>query len=443
MGILDNLSKNLGSPGTADALGLLGAYLMAAGNPTTDPNASGRLMTQGAQAFSNTRRNARLDAGNAEMQQLQQQNLEQQIEARNRAAQQQDTMRTALLGSHLSGQGPARGSFRAAQEEGLTSPGLLTDPLRRAQAQYDPNAAATGVLSERARKAATDAQLAGQKEIKQLPLTSEQMKQKKELLTTKATVKQPPSTRYQNAGPYVDSKGEFVGEGVFDRQSGTTMLRQDDGQMVPMPSGLTPRTEGGLQRNVMTGIQFHKLAGEVNAEERSMRALVRYAGRVKETGQGIDLLADQLYGQLKTVLGKDNLSRDELNTLAQTGELQRLIGGFRKEVVGGGVMTEQDALRVIYALGGNVGLLRNKEVARQLLGEMFRDKARDYNERLVPSYNEQIVSTRRGFFKPKSPISLSPDVFAPVANTSGTAPEGIEQEVWDAMPSEDRKLWRN
>ena len=436
MMLLNNLNRNLNRPGQADALGLLGAYLMAAGGPQTDPSASGRLLAEGTAQYQNALRQAKLDVGNAQMRDLRRQEVEGRISDRQRAAANRAKLTRALQGTPQgeafdTGVMPTAGGMANAPAKGL----LAGDPVLQAVAGADPMAAVSGLLAQRRADTAARA--------RQAPKSPEQIAQTKDLIRFREGVKaktKPPSTRYQNAGPYVNAQGEFAGEGVFDRQTGTTMLRTANGEMTPMPPGMVPRTEGGLQRNIMTGEQFRKLATEVNAEERSMRALVRYAGRVKDTGQGLDLIADQLFGQFKTIFGKENLTREELNTLAQTGELQRLIGGFRKEVVGGGVMTEQDALRVIYALGGNISALRNKEVARQLLGQMFQDKARNYNEVLMPVYNEQITSTRRGFFKPKEAVSLSDDAFA-ASRSTGDVPDGVTPEEWGAMTPEERSLW--
>ena len=48
MALLDSF---FAKPGQSQALGILGAYLMAAGAPTTDPSARGRILAQGTQAY--------------------------------------------------------------------------------------------------------------------------------------------------------------------------------------------------------------------------------------------------------------------------------------------------------------------------------------------------------------------------------------------------------
>lgn len=229
------------------------------------------------------------------------------------------------------------------------------------------------------------------------------------------------NSRYTPTGPYVDADGNIVGEGSFDRRTGTTSLNvpgQTSGQ--PIPAGARPATESSLSRNAMTGDQFLKLADEVRDTESSIRAVSRYFKNVNDSEQGWKLLANQFIGQLKTIFGKD-VNQQEFTTLLQTGQLQGLLGRFRKEVVGGGVMTEQDALRVMSALGGDVSALRNPDVVAELLRNIVKDKLSDYEERLRPVYNEQLRNTPRGKgLKPKEAHDLDADkVFSTKKKTEG------------------------
>lgn len=57
-------------------------------------------------------------------------------------------------------------------------------------------------------------------------------------------------------------------------------------------------------------------------------------------------------------------------------------------------MTENDALRVIAALGGDLGLLRNRDVAARLIKDLMLEKMRKYNERHVPIFNAQLKFNR-------------------------------------------------
>jgi hypothetical protein len=248
----------------------------------------------------------------------------------------------------------------------------------------------------------------------------------------------PSSSRYSPQGAYVDAtSGAFLGEGYFDGQTNQLTLRKIDGSTVSMPPNARPRTESALDKNAMDANAFRSLQKEIGGEEVSMGALQRYMSSVKNTRQGFGLIADQLLAQFDTLIGRD-LDPEEFRTMLSNGQLQRLLGGFRKEVVGGGVMTEKDALRILAALGGEISLLRNKDVAVQLLQELFADKAKNFNEYLVPSYNFQLGATPRGAFPQKQaiPIEFEDDPrIEPL-------PSGVTQEEWDNMPKADKDLWR-
>jgi hypothetical protein len=227
-------------------------------------------------------------------------------------------------------------------------------------------------------------------------------------------------TRFSPAGPYTDAQGNIIGEGVFDRSSGNTMLRvpgNPDPQ--PLPSGAKPSTETALSRNAMTGEQFTKLAGEVEDTERSLRQVERYFKSVDDADSGWKVLADKFTAQMKTIF-KGDLTPQQFNTLKQNGQLQGLLGQFRKEVVGGGVMTEQDALRVLNALGGDMSVARNPEVVAELLKDIVKDKIANYENVQRPTFNAQLKAAQRGEFKEKQKIELDPDrVFATKKQTGG------------------------
>jgi hypothetical protein len=192
-----------------------------------------------------------------------------------------------------------------------------------------------------------------------------------------------------------------------------------------MPANAMPRTEGGLIKGAMTGQQFHGLASEAAQEEKSLRELKRYIENVQNTEQGWALLADQFLGAMNTLFDGD-LTPIQYRTLLQNGQLQGLLGGARLEVVGGGVMTEYDAERILARLGGDVGILRNREVAGQLIKEMMMEKIERYNNVTLPQYNYQTNIIPRGGFKEKKSIEIDESIFAP---SQATAPDsGLSAE---------------
>jgi hypothetical protein len=227
-------------------------------------------------------------------------------------------------------------------------------------------------------------------------------------------------TRFSPAGPYTDADGNTLGEGTFDRATGKTMLNiPGNPNPQPLPAGAKPVTETSLSRNAMTGEQFTKLAGDVEDTERSLRQVQRYFKSIDDSESGWRLLADQFTGQMKTIFG-GNLTPQQFNTLKQNGQLQGLLGQFRKEVVGGGVMTEQDAIRVLNALGGDLSSTRSPEVVASLLKDIVKDKISNYENVQRPTFNAQLKAAQRGEFKPKEKIDIDPDkVFATKKQTGG------------------------
>ena len=102
-----------------------------------------------------------------------------------------------------------------------------------------------------------------------------------------------------------------------------------------------------------------------------------------------------------------DLTQEELSQQLASGELQRMIGASRKEIVGGGVMTEQDALRIIEALGGNIDQLQDPERVKSAISQIFSEKYNKYEQNLR-NYNIQVRNEygTKGY-KSKNPIKFT------------------------------------
>ena len=64
---------------------------------------------------------------------------------------------------------------------------------------------------------------------------------------------------------------------------------------------------------------------------------------------GMEKLAVQFKTMMKTILNDYDLTPQELNQKLLDGQFAGLIGQNRLEIVGGGVMTEPDALKILTA----------------------------------------------------------------------------------------------
>ena len=132
-----------------------------------------------------------------------------------------------------------------------------------------------------------------------------------------------------------------------------------------------------------------------------------YLKGVKDVPSGMEKLAVQFGTTIKTILGDNNLTMAELTERINKGTFSSLIGANRLEVVGGGVMTEPDALKIIEALGGDPSsLTTNPEVITALMSKIFADKYRLYNDNLE-AYNIEVDSGGYSKYKKREPIVFS------------------------------------
>ena len=209
--------------------------------------------------------------------------------------------------------------------------------------------------------------------------------------------------RFKDLGVYV-LKGKVIGEGFFDKKSANRFIRRIiDGKPVdtPIPEGAEPRTEGSLSLHIPGGNAFRKLRGQLISDETELRSYARYMKNIGGTSIGWRRLADDLFANYKTFVAENvkklgltpgevfeemskhiGLTDKEVAVRVARGELQGLVGKARISTVGGGVMTEKDAWRVITNLGGDVDSLQNPTVVRAQISRLYNDKARDYRNTL-------------------------------------------------------------
>lgn len=176
---------------------------------------------------------------------------------------------------------------------------------------------------------------------------------------------------FEARGPVVrKGSNDYLGEAVFNPTTGQLMLSTPSGEMIPMPADAEPTVKSALSGERLSGQQMVKLAGEVRSSENSLKKLNKYLGTQGGTNQGFERLGDTFLTRLKTFFGGD-LDADELNLAIANGQMQAILGGLRVATVGPGVMTEQDAERVVAAIGGRPDALQNPAVMGQLIRDAF------------------------------------------------------------------------
>jgi hypothetical protein len=190
----------------------------------------------------------------------------------------------------------------------------------------------------------------------------------------------------QNKGTYrYDNR--IIGEVMFDPNKGE-FFETVNGQRVPIDiSKAQPVTDATFAKAIPNYGDFVKLSEGLSEDRTSMDRLQSYMKSIGNTNEGFQRLGDQMTASLKTLLSGiagpewTSLSKEELNAAVAQGQLQGLIGRFRIETVGGGVMTEQDALRIIANLGGDVNALQNKEIVAQQIETLFRGKLKSFDSK--------------------------------------------------------------
>jgi hypothetical protein len=207
---------------------------------------------------------------------------------------------------------------------------------------------------------------------------------------------------------------------IRDKNGQNYNVFSDKGQMYAMVDGkrvyqkdwqktlgnIDVRTAGQQTFGVMGSGPFTKLEGELLDQEKSLQSYARFLDTIGDTNTGLERLTDKYSAWFKTFFGQD-LTQEELSQQLANGELQRMIGASRKEIVGGGVMTEQDALRIIEALGGNIDALQDPERVKKAISQIFSEKYNKYEQNLR-NYNIQVRNEygTKGY-KSKNPIEFT------------------------------------
>lgn len=153
-----------------------------------------------------------------------------------------------------------------------------------------------------------------------------------------------------------------------------------------------------------------------------MRTTKTYLDAIEKAPQGLDLAAQSIIGAIKTLAGR-GLDEDEL-AIAQAKALQQgLLGAYRKQVVGGGVMTEKDALRVLDYLGGEISPTTNPDSIKAAIERVMQEKVREYNK----TYRQ---------YERFAPDDLKDNMFKPLDDILG---EGSSEKYGYGMGDESFK----
>lgn len=178
--------------------------------------------------------------------------------------------------------------------------------------------------------------------------------------------------RYQQSDTMVLPNGQIV-KSRFNPQTGDYEI-QGEGGWTSAPTGARPGTAS--MGGPLAASAFNNLVTDLGSEKSALRKLQKYEDTMGDANIGVQRWADQVAVNAKTLFGSEELTPKQLASMEGPAQLQALLGLFRVDIVGPGVMTEYDAQRVIQALGGNFDALQNPEVVRNILQDIRAGKER-------------------------------------------------------------------
>jgi hypothetical protein len=223
-------------------------------------------------------------------------------------------------------------------------------------------------------------------------------------------------------GPLKGPNGEELGEGYSDGITPQLYVIGEDGKPHPAPPGSSEVGMGygqGLSRH-----QLYQLQDTLVTEENAAKLLDDYSKKAGSLEGGIKGVADNWMVNVKSAMGQD-LTQAELDRRIASGQLQGLVGLLRLDVLGPGVVTDQDALRFYQRLGGNLNTLTsNPQAVYALTQELLQQKMALYRQHVdqfnteagrygMPSRQAITVGQQQ---QPTTPGTTPPPATAPISD---------------------------
>ena len=191
----------------------------------------------------------------------------------------------------------------------------------------------------------------------------------------------------------------IIGDEIIYKGEGQVLSQIEFGQKFPTAR---PTVASEEQRYKMNIDDFLKYELEYRTEESSLDKLTDYMKAMGGSKQGFERMAVSVTNTFKTLFGVMDITPEALAQGLAEGKFQGLIGRFRVETVGPGVMTEFDAQRIIEALGAEPGALQNKYRAAAILKDIFESKEKLYQD-AAKRYN---LGAKQGVYEGYPPVEI-------------------------------------
>jgi len=191
----------------------------------------------------------------------------------------------------------------------------------------------------------------------------------------------------------------IVGDEIIYKGEGQVLSQIEFGQKFPTARPTVASEEARYKMEIN---DFFKYEKEFRTEESSLDKLTDYMKAMGGSKQGFERMAESVTNTFKTLFGVMDITPEALAQGLAEGKFQGLIGRFRVETVGPGVMTEFDAKRIIEALGSEPGALQNRYRAAAILKDIFESKEKLYQE-AAKRYN---LGAEQGVYKGYEPVQI-------------------------------------
>jgi len=198
--------------------------------------------------------------------------------------------------------------------------------------------------------------------------------------------------KFFNAGVFVEreSGGNPV-QTVRELASGRVGTVDDKGAFTSLDMARYKPTTASDANVFMQEADFKKLADSVVDQENSIKALNRYAKTAGGLPQGIEKLQTRISSAIKTSITQEPLTEEEVAMGISKARQERLLGALRTTILGPGVLTENDAARIINAVGGDINsVLTNPVIVQETIQELLDEKMNSYQQNLQ-IYNKGVV----------------------------------------------------
>ena len=234
----------------------------------------------------------------------------------------------------------------------------------------------------------------------------QEAERKRKLLIEELRAKRDGASGIVSAKTYRLPDGDIV-ETFADKNTLQRVYVDEQGNKKRVPVGAIEYSRADVQRSDY----FDEKLADIRTDERRIKALDSYLNSVEGAEQGFKRFFDRIQTSVKTFIDSGELTKEELSTAEGQAKLQGLLGMFREDIVGGGVMTEFDAIRVIRALGGDFNSLQNREVVKRVISDLRQQSIPRYQSN-VEIYNSQLAQVPAGaatssVYKPHTPMSFT------------------------------------